>query len=74
LPDKRLEIAGDKANKSQLRLPESSYRVGILCLCGIKRNAVQLFTATQRFLLIKGGLMEPNGILCEVQPGQVFEF
>src|SRR6478735_1185044 len=71
---KLLEIAGDKAYKSQIRLPVSSYRVGIPCLCGIKRNAVQPFTATQRFLLIKGGLMEPNGILCEVQPGQVLQF
>ena len=35
-----------------------------------KQECCVAFYTTQRFLLIKGGLMEPNGILCEVQPGQ----
>lgn len=39
-----------------------------------KQECCVVFYTTQRFLLIKGGLMEPNGILCEVQPGQGFQF
>jgi len=52
----------------------SSHRTGIRAMCGKKRIAVQLWTTQQDDALIKGGLMEPNGILCQVQPANTSEF
>lgn len=44
--------------------------MGIPDLSGINEKCSVAFYTTLLSFLIKGGLMEPNGILCEVQPGQ----
>jgi len=48
-----------------------SNRVGIPCYEWLKRGMLSSFRKNYSAIgdaMFKGGLMEPNGILCEVQP------
>ena len=63
-----LAIAGDKVFRSIHSCPGATKERESRACVVLKEKCCVVFHYTAIFFLIKGGLMEPNGILCEVQP------